>query len=79
MSQGEREFERLLLEAGFEEPFLEPARIYGPEDARSFLEEAGLDVDAFAASIEGRFMSAFVRATKPAAAGGALRKNWSPT
>lgn len=63
----EREFERLLTAAGFENPSLEPTRIYEPEDARSILEEAGLDVDAFAAAVEGRLMSAFVRATKPAA------------
>jgi len=63
----EREFEALLREAGFEEPSLEPTRIYEPEDARSFLEEAGLDVDAFAEAVEGRFMSAFVRARKPVA------------
>jgi arsenite methyltransferase len=61
----EREVEALLREAGFEDPSLEPTRIYEPEDARSFLEEGGLDVDAFAAAIEGRFMSAFVRARKP--------------
>jgi arsenite methyltransferase len=61
----EREFERLLLEAGFENPSLEPTRIYEPEDARAFLEEAGLDLDAFAEAVEGRFISAFVRARKP--------------
>jgi arsenite methyltransferase len=62
----EREFEALLRETGFEEASLEPTRIYEPEDARSFLEEAGLDLDAFAEAVEGRFMSAFVRARKPA-------------
>jgi len=61
-----REFEALLRECGFEEPSIEPTRIYEPEDARGFLEEAGLDVEAFAAEIEGRFMAAFVRARKPA-------------
>ncbi|HUG01401.1 MAG TPA: arsenite methyltransferase [Longimicrobiales bacterium] len=61
----EGEFEALLREAGFEDPSLEPTRIYEPEDARSFLEEAGLDVDAFAAAVEGRLMSVFVRARKP--------------
>ncbi len=63
----EREFESLLREAGFEDPSLEPTRVYEPEDARAFLEEAGLDLDDFAEAVEGRFMSAFVRATKPAA------------
>jgi SAM-dependent methyltransferase len=61
----ETEFESLLREVGFEDPSLEPTRIYEPEDARAFLEEGGLDVDAFAGAIEGRFMSAFVRARKP--------------
>ena len=64
----EREFEALLGEAGFEEASLEPTRIYDPEDARSLLEEAGLDVDAMIDEVEGRFMSAFVRARKPARA-----------
>jgi ubiquinone/menaquinone biosynthesis C-methylase UbiE len=61
----EREFESLLREVGFEDPSLEPTRVYEPEDARSFLEEAGLDVDAMAAAVEGRILSAFVRARKP--------------
>jgi arsenite methyltransferase len=64
----EREFEALLREVGFEDASLEPTRVYEPEDARAFLEEAGLDVDGFAAAVEGRFMSAFVRARKPGAA-----------
>jgi len=62
----ESEFERLLLEVGFENPSIEPTRIYRVEDARSFLEEAGLDADAFADAVDGRIMAAFVRATKPA-------------
>jgi SAM-dependent methyltransferase len=63
----EREFESLLREVGFEDPGLEPTRVYEPQDARSFLEEAGLDVDAMASAVEGRILSAFVRARKPAA------------
>jgi ubiquinone/menaquinone biosynthesis C-methylase UbiE len=63
----EREFEALLREVGFEQPSLEPTRIYGVEDARAYLEEAGLDVAAVAQQVDGRFMAAFVRATKPAA------------
>jgi len=62
----EREFELWLREAGFEEPTLEPTRVYRVEDARQFLSEAGLDPDAVAADIDGKFMAAFVRATKPA-------------
>ncbi len=64
----EREFEALLREVGFENPALEPTRVYRYEDARVFLEGAGLDVDALSPELDGRFMSAFVRATKPAAA-----------
>ena len=62
----EKEFEHLLLEVGFEDPTLEPTRIYHVEDARALLEESGLDVDQLAPLVEGRFMSAFVRARKPA-------------
>ncbi|HSR43455.1 MAG TPA: arsenite methyltransferase [Longimicrobiales bacterium] len=61
----EGEFETLLREAGFVDPDIEPTRIYEPEDARPYLDEAGLEFDAFAAAVEGRFMSAFVRARKP--------------
>ena len=61
----EKEFERLLREAGFENPSLEPTRIYRLEDARAFLAEAGMDVEGIAPEVDGRFMSAFVRARKP--------------
>lgn len=62
----ESEFEALLRDAGFSDPQIEPTRVYGLEDARAFLEQAGLDPDAVASQIENRFCSAFVRATKPA-------------
>ncbi|HEU4699211.1 MAG TPA: arsenite methyltransferase [Gemmatimonadales bacterium] len=62
----EEEFLALLREAGFEDPSIEPTRIYRSEDARQFLTEAGLDVDASIDRIDGRFMAGFVRATKPA-------------
>ena len=61
----ESEFKQLLLEVGFENPEIEPTRIYQTDDARTFLSDAGLDVDVIAPQIEGRFMAAFVRATKP--------------
>ncbi|MGH7444472.1 MAG: arsenite methyltransferase [Longimicrobiales bacterium] len=61
----ERQFEALLREAGFEEASLEPTRVYDVEDARAFLEESGLDVNAVADAVKGRFMSAFVRGRKP--------------
>jgi len=66
----EREFESLLREVGFEDPSLEPTRVYDLEDARSFLEDAALDVDAMASAVDGRILSAFVRARKPSAASG---------
>jgi len=74
----EREFETRLREAGFQDPTLEPTRIYQAEDARSFLEQAGLDVDAFAEAVEGRFMSAFVRARKPGGATAGYRAAQAP-
>lgn len=61
----ESEFVRLLGAVGFTDVNIEPTRIYQVDDARTFLAGAGLDVDALASEIEGRFMSAFVRGTKP--------------
>jgi arsenite methyltransferase len=61
----EEEFKRLLRAAGFEGVEIEPTRIYEVEDARAFLAGAGLDADELAPQIEGRFMGAFVRGTKP--------------
>jgi arsenite methyltransferase len=66
---GEEEFKALLSEIGFEDPEIEPTRIYRLEDAREVLAGAGLDADALAAEVDGRVMGAFVRARKPAAAG----------
>jgi len=56
-----------LAKAGFEEIDLEPTRVYRVEDAREFLAGAGLDAEIIAREVDGRFMSAFVRAKKPAA------------
>jgi SAM-dependent methyltransferase len=64
----ESEFTRLLGHVGFIDVDVEPTRIYQVDDARTFLAGAGLDVDALASEIDGRFMSAFVRATKPTSA-----------
>ncbi|MFN2316465.1 MAG: arsenite methyltransferase [Gemmatimonadales bacterium] len=63
----EKEFEGLLAEAGFKDISFEPTRIYRLEDARDFLAGTGIDVDAVAPQVEGRFLSAFVRARKPEA------------
>jgi arsenite methyltransferase len=60
----ENEYRDKLVSAGFEQVEIEPTRVYRVEDAREFLSEKGLDVDALAPQVEGKFMSAFVRATK---------------
>jgi arsenite methyltransferase len=62
----EQEYRDKLARAGFEAVDVEPTRIYRVEDAREFLEGAGLDVNAIAPQVDGKFMSAFVRARKPA-------------
>ena len=54
-----------LARAGFEDIAIEPTRIYDVEDARQFLAGQGIDVDAIAAEVDGKFMSAFIRARKP--------------
>jgi SAM-dependent methyltransferase len=55
-----------LAAAGFENIAIEPTRIYDVADARQFLAGQGIDVDAIAAQVDGKFMSAFIRAGKPA-------------
>jgi arsenite methyltransferase len=62
----ESEYIGKLAKAGFESIDIEPTRVYGIEDARQFLAGEGIDVEAIAAQVQGRFMSAFVRALKPA-------------
>jgi ubiquinone/menaquinone biosynthesis C-methylase UbiE len=54
-----------LAKAGFDDIDVEPTRVYSIEDARTFLTAGGIDVNAIAPQVEGKFMSAFVRATKP--------------
>jgi SAM-dependent methyltransferase len=61
----ESDYRSKLAAAGFENVNVEPTRIYRIEDARTFLAGQGIDVEAIAPEIDGRFMSAFVRATKP--------------
>jgi len=56
-----------LARAGFDSIDIEPTRVYSIEDAREFLTGAGIDADAVAPLVEGKFMSAFIRAVKPAA------------
>lgn len=54
-----------LTEAGFEDASIEATRVYNVEDARQFLTQGGVDVDALAPQVKGKFFSAFIRATKP--------------
>jgi arsenite methyltransferase len=61
----ENEYRGKLAAAGFEQIEIEPTRIYRVDDAREFLSCSGIDVDAIAAQVDGKFMSAFVRAVKP--------------
>ncbi len=61
----EAEYRALLAQAGFQQIVVEPTRIYNAEDAREFLSGTGVDVEAVAAEVDGQFMSAFIRATKP--------------
>ena len=64
----EGSYREKLAHAGFESIDVDPTRIYGSDDARQFLGEGGLSDESVLAQIDGRFMSAFVRAQKPIAA-----------
>ncbi len=61
----ESEYRHKLAAAGFEHIDVEPTRIYRAEDATSFLEDQGIDFAAIAPQVDGKFMSAFIRARKP--------------
>ncbi len=63
----ENEYKAKLAAAGFEGIGIEPTRIYKAEDALSFLKDQGLDAETIAPQIDGKFMSGFIRAQKPAA------------
>ena len=63
------EYSAKLAAAGFEAIEIETTRVYKVQDARAFLTAKGLDVDALASQVDGRFMSAFIRARKPQADG----------
>jgi arsenite methyltransferase len=62
---GDQEYAAKLARAGFKGIEIEPTRVYSLEDARTVLSGQGIDVDAIAPHVEGKFMSAFVRAVKP--------------
>ena len=61
----ENEYRSKLASAGFEHIEIEPTRIYRVEDAREFPSGQNIDVDTVASQVEGKFISAFVRAVKP--------------
>jgi len=63
----DHQYVAMLAQAGFDSIDVEPTRIYNIEDARTFLSGQGIEVDAMAPAVEGKFMSAFIRARKPAA------------
>jgi arsenite methyltransferase len=61
----EQEYREKLAKAGFGEIDVEPTRVYRVEEARDFLAGAGLDAATIAPAVDGKFMSAFIRARKP--------------
>jgi len=65
----ENEYRHKLMASGFEQVDIEPTRVYRVEDAREFLAAEGIDVDAIAPQVDGKFMSAFIRAVKPGVPG----------
>jgi SAM-dependent methyltransferase len=61
----EGDYRAKLAVAGFESIGVEPTRVYRVEDARALLADKGLNIDAISPAVDGKFMSAFVRAKKP--------------
>ncbi len=61
----ESEYREKLAEAGFERIDVEPTRIFRAKDALSFLEDKGINIDSIGPQVDGKFMSAFIRARKP--------------
>lgn len=62
----DEQYRSKLARVGFDHIEIEPTRVYNIEDARTFLSGQGIDVDAIAPAVDGKFMSAFIRAAKPA-------------
>jgi arsenite methyltransferase len=71
----ETEYRTKLQASGFEKVDIEPTRIYQAADAREFLATAGIDASAIAPEVDGKIMSAFIRATKPATAAKSAEKS----
>ena len=63
----DQDYTAKLTEVGFQNINIDPTRVYSVDDARTFLRAQGVNVDEIAREIEGKFISAFVRASKPAA------------
>lgn len=59
------EYVEKLAKAGFEKVDMEPTRVYDIDDARAFLSDRGINVDEFARQLQGKFISAYIRARKP--------------
>jgi SAM-dependent methyltransferase len=72
---GDREYLEKLAAAGFEDAAIEVTRVYRVEDARDFLAGQGAEVEALAREVDGKFVSAFVRARKPDAARAIARED----
>jgi hypothetical protein len=66
----ETEYKEKLTAAGFESVDIEATRVYDVNDAREFLQASGFDADAIAMQMKDKFISAFVRAIKPAKVSG---------
>ena len=63
----ENDYRAKLAAAGFTDVDIEPTRVYRAEDARAFLVDRGMDASAIGSQVDGKFLSAFIRATKPGA------------
>ena len=75
----EMDYVKKLASAGFDAIDIEPTRVYSVDDARHFLSGEGIDVDAISKQVEGRFMSAFIRAEKPSSMTGSRETCCGPT
>jgi len=71
----ENEYRTKLAAAGFEQIEVEPTRVYQVKDAREFLSGQNIDVEAIAPQVDGKFMSAFIRAVKPKSCCGPTCRN----
>ena len=75
----ENEYRSKLTDAGFQNVDIEPTRIYRAEDAAIFLTDKGMDVSVIGPQVDGKFLSAFIRATKPAAAADTRTQGYTPS